>query len=342
MPNLDLIRKGLIGARMLPALTGLVGEGRVADSLYQLEKLVKQVHESSVIVASTTWAVVEGNKDPTKDKPISVASSKVGSYKELTADKNIILELIKDRALIDSESRKIDAGARYLPAVLAQKTGEFIVATGRFSCAFDLSVWSQLCQGDTSLEEHQQSLTRLLGHPLYTTISVHTMVEWLGVIRDRMARAVRQAIQLGNEQSKLMRKAKPPVDNNASEFAKILSAVLSDGRGLQMKKLKGGKGKDMLDDEAKAAFQHNPNPAQEAAAAAAQNAAGRRAKNREKLEAMPEDKELRKKILHDTICKFFWEPNLNCTRNNCRFVHMTPDETKALGISDAEVKAALH
>ena len=155
-----------------------------------------------------------------------------------------------------------------------------------------------------------------------------------------MFNAARAAIQEGNSQNKMMSKAKRVGSEGVSaDLVRALTLALKDGRPGAKQHPKGGK---RHEDEALAAFRHNANPAQEAAAAAAQKAPPNKAKLKEKLESMPPDGEIRKSILHEVVCKFFWEPNLTCTRQACRFLHVTPEETRKLGIEDSEVKAAVH
>ena len=340
---MDRVSKSLSNERACKPLKGLVGDDRVSDIIYKMGSLIEQCETVSLVMAGSNWAVMASpKKDPKRDAPLEESGAK--KFTLLVKEREKLGKHLKDRSMIDSEARRGPAADHYLPPFMTKMAIELLLDYAAFSCAFDRLVWAQYQQNQLTIQNFIESLERFLSvcpekHSVLDTYNL------LVHVRDRMAKAVQTAIDKGNDQSKLMSKAqKHALDSHSGQMLaeQLAEAIRQTGQHSQRGSTeKKGKGKQPMrhEDEALGAFSHNPNPSQESAATAA--AESQRAKKRVKLEQISGSKSDRARTIKGTICKFYWKPEGDCTRDNCRFAHVGQAETRAMGISDEEIAEAL-
>ena len=333
---MDKISKALSDGKSHKPLRGLVGDDRVSDVIYKINRLVEQCETVGLVSAGSSWAAMADHKNPEKDLPLGTSSAKKHSV--LLAQRLKLEKHLQDRSMIDSEARRNHASDHFLPPFMTMMAADLVLDTASFSCAFDKFVSSQFQQNEFAIKSFRDSLERFLNlNP--EKYSVLQTYELLVVVRDRMSQVVTTALNRGNDQSKMMSKAQKhsqpqPPQVSVSQLMEAIKQANQQSSGGEKRKAKG-----KHEDEAMGAFTHNGNqPQDKAASVAAANQAG---KKRVKLESIPEDPAMRTNTIKDTVCKFFWTPSLGCSRDNCRFAHVSQAETRAMGISDEEVAGAL-
>ena len=302
-------------------LGGFTGGREVADVLKDLVELCQKAIDQAVNIAERTWEAVGNSKNVRTAIPNAATGAK--SFSEIQDHLLSLSDLINDSSTINETAKRSDANGRPLPPSILITAFEVIKFSSEFACAFDSAAWSQRQMCSEDLKSHDKWFRKFLDHYPRKFHARRSDERLVDVSKDLLNHASGSAA-LGSQrgmaiarQRVIMQSANPqPARQQRSDAGK----------------------KRAHDDDARAAFQHNPNPPQN------RSAANQRRQNpadhKKNLLNLPSGEGIRKAAIREGLCKFHRMPEFTCSRgSDCPFAHLSVADTKKAGISSEEIEA---
>ena len=327
----DLTSAYVAQGQSYPQLKGVHGNAFVQDKLRQMLDLLIQALDQALVIAEGGYDVIVGGKQVRTASPMGG----VPAYAELTKLLEGITKHIKDPATVDESSRRLEANKYTLPPSVFIRSINFIEQCMRFSCAFDQKTYQLLGQYNQELVEHARGMNNFFD-TCPNKLSASELYAKLKVVKETLFEIARKCASDGYKRAEAAAKAKSKKESLPTELLSVLKEALGSKEGASRLSKSGESGRAMK------GFQHNPNSAQEGAAARERTKSKDSTINASKLESLPKDKSLRVAVIRQALCKWHWLPGRSCSRGaGCKFAHLSPAETAALGIEEEEVKMAI-